>query len=694
MNRSLFILILILILFVAFSSAFSSGDEGSTPDDSLYSLSLEELLEFEVSIASLFPEADLEAASTVAIITQNSFRERGSRRATEAISNQPGVMLLPNFLGGDSIAIRGFAQNLSSRGIATLMDGIPINAVIFNTGQYDTGVFNLGVLDSIEMIRGPGSAVHGSDAFHGVYALNSFRSDLSLSHYTAEYASNGYFQAALKFSEAMNDKWRLNLAVAANGQSDQNLLFYYVDVNGDGLLKAAPQQNRYNNQSVVLKLFSDQDLPRHYQWSFYAQHLKRDDYSGINNSFGNGGASDSPEDDLTDQDSSFYMSSFKIKQNFLSKMKLEASFYVWRNFLDSLQNGNGPNVVSLEDTFNETHLGSIVSLRQSNREWNTQWSISLGYRRQKIDEGFELITFDDGTSFKDVPPFNEFSRRTKSVSLSAKTSLFNDKFHLVYGWRLDNFSDSGTRKTPRLGLVINPTPNSAVKLLYGEAFRAESGSEREGYGTGLLGGGDDLQAETIRTNELVLMKYFKSWKAELNLFESRWSSGIVIGEPIEPTPGFSSQYINLAKNKSRGAEFSIQWRKNGWKLDGNVSHVFSYNEDSDETFDAFPRYIVNLGLGYQLPNGKTSIFLNNRIHYKVEEYPANQFRNDPDDFPHYFRADLNVNHTYSDRWDIYINVRNLFGRENRWPSIWRSEEGEPGEEFSVMLGVRYSGADR
>mgnify|MGYP001554462210 CR=1 FL=1 len=80
----------------------------------------------------------------------------------------------------------------------------------------------LGVLDRIEMVRGPGSAVYGADAFHGVLSLKTFASDRDLLEVESELGTDGYGQIAGRWSEELTDWLRINAAVAYNQRPDQD----------------------------------------------------------------------------------------------------------------------------------------------------------------------------------------------------------------------------------------------------------------------------------------------------------------------------------------------------------------------------------------------------------------------------------------------------------------------------------------
>src|SRR5688572_29384630 len=84
-----------------------------------------------------------------------------------------------------------------------------------------------------------------------------------------------------------------------------------------------------------------------------------------------------------------------------------------------------------------------------------------------------------------------------------------DEFTVTAGVRYDHYGSTiDGAVNPRLALIYNPTETSAVKLLYGEAFRAPNPYER--YYNVAQADAPALQPETIRTYELVYERYFAS----------------------------------------------------------------------------------------------------------------------------------------------------------------------------------------
>ncbi|MEI7902185.1 MAG: TonB-dependent receptor plug domain-containing protein, partial [bacterium] len=103
-------------------------------------------------------------AASVAKLSSDELYENQTRTLPEALDTTPGVMVQKTSCGQGSPYIRGFT------GFRTLMlvDGIRLNSPVFREGanQYWNTVDSYS-LDSLELLKGPGSALYGSDAVGG-----------------------------------------------------------------------------------------------------------------------------------------------------------------------------------------------------------------------------------------------------------------------------------------------------------------------------------------------------------------------------------------------------------------------------------------------------------------------------------------------------------------------------------------------
>ncbi len=154
-------------------AAPAQADEPTvTPVETLRSMDLEDLMEVKVETvygASKRTQNVSDAPSSVSILTADDFKKHGYRNLAEALRSVRGFYLT-NDRNYTTVGIRGFSLPGDVNGrILVLVDGHRINENIYDSvAMANDLVIDSDLIDRVEVIRGPGSAVYGSNAFFGV----------------------------------------------------------------------------------------------------------------------------------------------------------------------------------------------------------------------------------------------------------------------------------------------------------------------------------------------------------------------------------------------------------------------------------------------------------------------------------------------------------------------------------------------
>jgi outer membrane receptor for ferrienterochelin and colicin len=121
-----------------------------------------------VAVARRDPEDRFRSARSVSSVSGRHLTEHAPRTVPEAFHDTTGVFVQQTNHGGGSPIVRGMIgpQNL------ILVDGVRLNNSVYRTGpiQYLNLVDPLS-LERMEVMRGPGSVLYGSDAMGGVIQL-------------------------------------------------------------------------------------------------------------------------------------------------------------------------------------------------------------------------------------------------------------------------------------------------------------------------------------------------------------------------------------------------------------------------------------------------------------------------------------------------------------------------------------------
>lgn len=687
-------------------------------DDSVFDLSLESLMELKVSVASPFESNIATTAASVSVLRPADWERVGARSVEEALQQIPSVATYASLNSARMVAVRGYANEISVRGMSTRLDGVPLNNFSYATSAYDLPYVSPALLGGIEMIRGPGSTLYGSDAFHGVLSLSTRRDTGPGVVTRLQGGSFGDVGAAVTVIEDVGSgQWQGGAAVTHHG--DRGLEYRYSDPS-TGSPATGERAYRETDQAAYLHLLlgdrrSDAGAMR---VSLYADDYRSHDFPGVGNQFYPPlqrkmqlqGLSLAADRDTGSQVSSFAMAAVAYERIIDKSLALAVDAWHWRaeqtwafDFsaypwqFPTTDSGVLPCRTSLAQINalpvfcphtiyqgTEDHrTGFKLMLTEEDPRLSTQWSLGAGRDWLGVDRADVRRIGLSGQVYLDIDtPFSDVRRRIDYLFLHART-LFGDRLSAVYGVRLDHYSDAGTAVSPRLGLVWQGDRHWTGKLLYNEAFRAPSAAERFGSGPGSQQmANPDIRPETIKTLELIWQHYRTGRDIEFTLFSSRWVDGIVLN-PVTQTV---SQYQNTGINEAWGAELSEtrQWRN--WRFSGNLSHTRSRNVNADLDYSAFPRYLLNLGIGHEWPGGWQA-WLNQRAEFtrtttdSLARLPVTQA-------PDYWRTDLHLEYR-REAWRILMDVRNLLDRDNLIPSLYNAEGGNPDEGISVGLGAEW-----
>ncbi len=147
-----------MALTAAPATARKTGDLMEMETEQLFELSLEELLDREISSAGKMVEKVGDIPASVHIVTREEIETYGYRTLSEAIENIPGFYAVYDYWD-DIVGVRGV---LNEGNIIFL-----VNGVAQHVNEISEIMVPTDAIDRIEVVRGPMSVIHGSGAFLG-----------------------------------------------------------------------------------------------------------------------------------------------------------------------------------------------------------------------------------------------------------------------------------------------------------------------------------------------------------------------------------------------------------------------------------------------------------------------------------------------------------------------------------------------
>jgi len=201
---------------VALAATAEPNDPGA-----LFEMSIEDLMEIEVVSASRQGQRIGQLSVPVSIVTGEDIHYSGLRSINEILQFYPGVDLLEIGRGNYAVGVRGMHGIISDR-LLTLVDGRAADNAIFGGPQ----LYRLPILpediERIEIVRGPGGAAWGANAFTGVINIITKDPEDTLGYFGSTRVTEfGDTFTHLRWGQKQNKWiWRVSAGFEDNKDSD------------------------------------------------------------------------------------------------------------------------------------------------------------------------------------------------------------------------------------------------------------------------------------------------------------------------------------------------------------------------------------------------------------------------------------------------------------------------------------------
>ncbi len=631
--------------------------------DQLLALSLEDVLATKVMISTHTRQTLSKAPSVVSLITAEDIKATGATNLTDILQSVPGIYIKANLFG--------FRPLVSFRGAAgthtlLMVNGVPMRDLVWSSGIFWRGL-PTSMIERVEIIRGPGSALFGSDASAGV--INVITKTAGKMRHSEAGARTGSFnsQAAwvqhqaswndmdVGFTAELSRTDGHNPFIAADGQSARDRTF-------GTRVSYAPgyAQYGYDNQDVRFSLAQG-------NWRLLLDYM-----SHRNAEIGLTGAA--VLDPLTQgKDSRLNLQLLYSNEEFARHWKLNGE--VRYSQLDySSGNGFQENPAGFKDATGSYPAGFINQQKAAERMMVFEASglySGLPGHALRLGGGFSLDdlyavehfvnkgTGPNGTPLPAGGPLVNLSdspwafapkkpRRIGHLFLQDVWSLGTD-WELTAGARYDHYSDFGGTLNPRLALVWQSTDRLSTKLLYGQAFRAPSYLELYSL-TAANKPNPALKPERSETWDLSF-SYLAAKDLKLGLGFFQFAQSNLIAADATTT------FQNRGNNTSRGVELEAMWQAmKNLRISGNFSH----REDASATFNSIPTQKAYLRTDWAfLPNWNWNMQANwiGGISLPTGDPRA--------PLTAHTLVDTTLRYTPRPNWELVASLRNLFDVDAR-----------------------------
>jgi outer membrane cobalamin receptor len=561
-----------------------AGAFAAAPQD-LNSLPIEQLLNLEIITASKFPQKISEAPSSVSVFTADDIRRYGYRSLADILRSVRGVYVSDD-RNYSYIGTRGSGRpgDLNTR-LLILVDGRRLNDMVFDQGAVGTEFpIDVSLIDRVEFVPGPGSAIYGSSAFFGVVNV--------LTKTGAAYQGSA-----------------LAVGTASYGTRQAQLATGFRRENGVDLLLGASWLDRKGNDQYFPEYDSaetNSGVARNLDFDRYRRAFAR-------LSFGAFSASAYFGRRTKGIPTASYGQQFNDPRSHTIDEYASASASYQAGLTDTLEVYGSVNVNRYRYRGTYLYVPDSETANIDAAESRTVGAelrlLSTAFRNHKIIAGAEYA--NDAKLMManyDIAPYESLllsDRSKKRAGLYFQDEIrLGERFILNGGLRHDYDSEGDRTSNPRFALVYKATPHITLKGLYGTAYRSANSYERYYATTAGSKLNPNLKPEHIKTAELIAEYFpFENFRASASVFQYRFADLIAL--TTDPADN-QLYYSNIDSARSKGAELEAEWlRDNGSSLKTSISLQYAQNSVTGEWLSNSPRQLFKLN--YSLPLWRDSL---------------------------------------------------------------------------------------
>jgi len=194
-----------LILFGA-GTEILADRQSENEQQNFFDMSIEELMNIEVTLASKSEQKMFDTPAAICVVTAEDIRRSGRQSIPEVLRMVPGVQVAGITANTWAVSIRGFNGEFAKK-LLVMIDGRSIYTPHYGGTYWDMHDVMLEDIERIEVIRGPGGTVWGSNAISGIINIitkNAKDTQGLLASGATGSQENG--SAALRYGDKIGDK--------------------------------------------------------------------------------------------------------------------------------------------------------------------------------------------------------------------------------------------------------------------------------------------------------------------------------------------------------------------------------------------------------------------------------------------------------------------------------------------------------
>ncbi|MCU7835712.1 MAG: TonB-dependent receptor [gamma proteobacterium symbiont of Taylorina sp.] len=729
-------------VFASFIPITAYPDHNELETSIMQEISLEGLYELPIiDIATGTAVPKEKAPAVTSLITANDIKAMGALTIDEVLEAVPGLHVVPSTLSrlNPVYSFRGLYTGFNPQ-VLFMLNGHRIVGDLYSGGFSFLGRLNIENISRIEVVRGPGSAIYGADAFAGVInIITKSAQELDGFHAGIRGGSNNTQNFWAQYGGDLGNQWQMAL----------NLELFKQDSDTSRMI-SSDAQTTFDNLFGSSASLAPGYLEDRFESTTYNIHINNPNWKigldGVikrDNGIGAGAAQALDYQGFDDYDQYLFSLGYQNK-DWLTDWDFESKFSYYYSESKPVFNlfpagtvlpvGNDGNIftphngvgcltanipeIGCVTTFTDGYLGNphtkntmpeIQATALFEGLKNHQMRFNLGLRKEKFEASSATQNFGPGVldsetlngspnpvlvdgSLTDVTgtayTFSpDVDRTVKYLSLQDEWN-FNIDWTLTLGVRYDDYSDFGSTTNPRAALVWTPTARLTTKILYGEAFRAPSFSELYSQNNPVVLGNENLDPETIKTTELAFnYEITPDLMTDLNVYHYKTKDMV---EFVANADGSKTAQNNKSLT-GKGVEIEANWIiNNKWKLLANYAFQSTEDDKTNQQVEYVPKQQLYLDARYQfLPEWELSSQLN---WVGDRERAIGDTREDIKDYALVNLTLRRSRFSFGDgakNWEFAASIKNLLDENAYEPSDGSIADDYPLNERRFYAEIRY-----
>lgn len=488
--------------------------------NNLKKLSLEELMDVEVTSVSKHVELLKEVASAIQVITQNDIRNSGVKTLAEALRLAPNLQVAQVNSSQWAISARGFNNVLANK-LLVLIDGRTVYTPLYAGVFWDVQNVILENIDRIEVISGPGGTLWGANAVNGVINIITKKSGDTKGLFAEAAAGIGLpalgslrygGQLAKNLSyQVYGTGYKMHSTVLTNGADAEDEWAI-----GQGGLRLDWEVSKDNKVAVLANAYYGEPNPD---------------------------AGDTTVITKGDNILARWNHVLSGKSDFQLQLYYD---HTWRDF------GNG---------FTE-------KLKTLDLDWQHR---NLLGKRHEATYGLNFRFMDHKVTNLALFQFSPGHKKLYLYSLFVqdKIMLVKERLHITLGIKVEHNSYTGFEYQPNGRVAWTPSKNHTVWVAVSRAVRTPARIDRDFYlylvpTLAIISGNDSFLSEKMIAYEIGWRsRPLKNLSLSLSAFYNEYDN-IRSAEPGPPPFGIPIKFANGVKGKTYGVELSATSQVNDW----------------------------------------------------------------------------------------------------------------------------------